>query len=324
MNHPNITLAIVTVASLAALGWSYANSRGTKVEAPVEAGHAETEQHNEEGASEAQGAIIGADALKANNISIETANQHTIRETLRLSGRVILNPDTRADIKARYPGIVRRVAKDIGAPVAKGETLASVESNDSLQTYAITSPIKGVVVSRQASVGDAANDQALFTVGDLDGLVAEFHVFSSDAARVAEGQSIVVRSVDGSLDASGTIAAVLPTADAETQTVQTRVKLANPEGGWKPGMAVQGDVVTGEVDVPVAVKASALQTMENQSVLFAVSGQNNFEKRPVKVGRRDDTWAEITEGLKSGERYVGANSFIVKAEIEKAGAEHEH
>ena len=52
--------------------------------------------------------------------------------------------------------------------------------------------------------------------------------------------------------------------------------------------------------------------------------ENQFEARPVKLGGSDGQWVEILHGLSSGERYVAHNSFILKAELGKAGATHEH
>jgi len=39
---------------------------------------------------------------------------------------------------------------------------------------------------------------------------------------------------------------------------------------------------------------------------------------------RDTERSEITSGLEAGERYVADNSFVIKAELGKAEAEHEH
>jgi len=46
--------------------------------------------------------------------------------------------------------------------------------------------------------------------------------------------------------------------------------------------------------------------------------------RPLSVGRRDANRAEVLQGLAAGERYAAANSFVLKAELGKASATHDH
>lgn len=41
-------------------------------------------------------------------------------------------------------------------------------------------------------------------------------------------------------------------------------------------------------------------------------------------GRRDREWVEVRDGLAPGTLYVTANSYLIKADIEKAGARHDH
>jgi cobalt-zinc-cadmium efflux system membrane fusion protein len=103
-----------------------------------------------------------------------------------------------------------------------------------------------------------------------------------------------------------------------------RCVVPNPKGDLKPGLFVDGEIVTGEVDAAVAVKATALQTHEGKTVVFAADKAGGFEPREIETGARDDEWVEITRGLQAGENYVAKNSFIPKAELGKGEAEHDH
>ena len=49
-----------------------------------------------------------------------------------------------------------------------------------------------------------------------------------------------------------------------------------------------------------------------------------YQGMPVETGRRDDQWVEITSGIDAGQRYVAKNSFVLKADVGKSGAEHDH
>ncbi len=283
-----------------------------------EEGHGEEEGHGDEGSTK-----IDPEAAKAAGIVLETAGPANLGERLPLRGKVILNPETTAEVKARFPGVVKSVRATIGQSVAKGATLATVESNDSLQTYAVISPLAGVVLTRNTNVGDTAADQAMFTVANLATVTAELHVFPQDLSRVQVGQEVQVQSVDGTVESNGTVKSLLPTTDADTQTVQVWVTIDNADNRWRSGMAVQGGAVIGKAEVPLAVKTTAIQTMEDKPAVFVKEG-DTYETRPVKLGRSDGVYTEVLEGIKAGDSYVSKNSFIIKADIGKAGAGHEH
>jgi cobalt-zinc-cadmium efflux system membrane fusion protein len=46
--------------------------------------------------------------------------------------------------------------------------------------------------------------------------------------------------------------------------------------------------------------------------------------KPVRIGVSDGEYVEILSGLTSGQPYVSENSFLIKADILKSGAAHEH
>ncbi len=326
-----LTAAIVVIAGF---GYWYFSQPSLKTIAPAEGpehteadehGHNETEEHGHEegGQSEEQATIITDEAAKAAGILVETAGAANLSERLHLRGKIILNPETTAEVKARFAGVVKSVRKTIGQNVAKGETLSTVESNDSLQTYTVTSPLAGVILTRNINVGDTAADQPIFTVANLSTVTAELHVFPQDLSRVHVGQTVQVQSVDGSVDGSGKVKSLLPTTDADTQTVQVWVTLDNTDARWRSGMAVQAGAVIGEEQVALAVLNSALQTLEDQTVVFVKEGES-YSAHPIKTGRTDGIYTEVLEGIEAGTNYVAKNSFIVKADIGKASAEHAH
>ena len=79
-----------------------------------------------------------------------------------------------------------------------------------------------------------------------------------------------------------------------------------------------------ETEVPIAVKTSALQTFRDWDVVFMNDG-TSFEIAILELGRRDGDLVEVVESpLKSGTKYVTENSFVVKADVLKSGASHDH
>ncbi len=88
-------------------------------------------------------------------------------------------------------------------------------------------------------------------------------------------------------------------------------------------MFVKVKLLTDQSDVPVAVKAEAIHSFQNRSVVFVKYGPQ-FEARPLDLGRTDGHYTEVIKGLSVGENYVFRNSFILKSELGKAGMSHQH
>lgn len=300
-------------------------------------GEAEAHDHKEHGdergakgaaghkeAGHGEETTISAEAIKDLDIEIAEVGQGTIHEALGVSGRVTFNQNTTAQVKARFPGVIRSVSSEPGLVVREGDPLATVESNDSLQIYPVKAPVSGTVVSRNANIGEIAGEAPLFVIADLGTLWAELSVFSKDAERVKAGQKVRITCLDDPLVVESTVSLLLPAAEATSQTVVARAVIDNADGHWRSGMNIRADIVLSERTVPVAVKAEAIQRVEGRPVVFVQESETGFEARPVEVGSSDTEWAEVKSGLSPGQRYVARNSFLIKADIGKAGAEHEH
>jgi cobalt-zinc-cadmium efflux system membrane fusion protein len=265
---------------------------------------------------------IPAAVAQAAGLTIEAAGPAVIRDDTRLMGRVALNGDRYAAVRARFPGPVQSVKVNLGDSVRAGQTLAVVENRDSLRTYAVTAPISGVILARSTNVGDVAGDQPLFEIADLSELWLDLHAFGIDAGRLRSGQSVRLESPGGAT-VETVVHRVLPLADATSQTVVARALLPNPAGEWRPGMAVSADVTLGERQVPLAVKTAALQRFRDFTVVFAQVG-DTYEVRMLELGARDGEWIEVLGGIDPGTPYVVEQSFLIKADIEKSGASHDH
>jgi cobalt-zinc-cadmium efflux system membrane fusion protein len=268
-------------------------------------------------------ATIGAAQAQAAGIRVEAAGPATLEETVALSGRVELQPQGRADITAWYRGRIVRMNRAIGDRVRRGETLASVTSSESLQTYSIPSPISGVIMTRNANVGDVAGASPIYVVADSTQVHAEFYVYPRDAERLRAGQPVIVRSLSGERNVRADIEAILPTADMMTQTIIAHVDLPNGDGGWRPGQAVEGAAVVERHEAPLAVRTRALQRFRDFTVVFAQVGET-YEVRMLELGRQTPEWTEVLGGLELGEIYVSENAFLIRADIEKSGASHDH
>lgn len=284
----------------------------------------EDASHGDGGQEEEGGHIELTPAqIKAAGIELVQAGPQSIKETLPLYGVIAPNAERVREVAARYPGTIRSVAKRIGDPARQGETLATIEANESLQTYSVTAPLSGVVTARNANPGEQSGDKVLFTVADLSTVWVELSLFPRDVAKVRIGQSVRVKSAEAGLATNGKVVYVAPFGQAANQTLTARVLLENPERRWAPGLYVTAEVTLAEITVSLAVRNEAVQSLEGRSVVF-VQGDEGFEPREITLGRRDGEYTEAISGLKSGDTYVAANSFILKAELGKGDAEHGH
>jgi cobalt-zinc-cadmium efflux system membrane fusion protein len=136
-----------------------------------------------------------------------------------------------------------------------------------------------------------------------------------------EAQARVI-TADDQLEQLGSISRIDAVVQPD-QSVLAFVVLDNPDGKWVPGMFVRGEIKVAEYTVPVAVKRAGLQAFRDFTVVFAQIG-DEYEVRMLDLGRQDDERVEVLSGLEAGTRYVTSNSYILKADIEKSGASHDH
>ena len=265
---------------------------------------------------------IAADVAEASGMSVEDAGPAIIREGVTVYGRVVSDPENVSHVSARFDGVIRAVRASIGEVVEKGQTLAVVEANDSLNNYTITAPISGTVIDRHANPGETTDGRSLFTIVDTSSVWAELAVFPSDRSRVKVGVPVTVRTAIGDISIDGEIALLSPVAGAN-QSVTARVRLDNTEGLLAAGMYLTGEIEVAQYDVPLAVKRSGLQAFRDFTVVYALIG-DEYEVRMLDLGRQDATWVEVLGGLEVGTTYVTTNSYVVKADIEKSGASHDH
>lgn len=212
---------------------------------------------------------------------------------------------------------VRNATQKLAAVGATG-------SSTNLNRFELRAPFDGTVVEKHLALGEAVKEDAsIFTVSDLRTVWAEFNVAPKDLATVRVGQRVSVSSTAFESKVQGTISYVGALLGEQTRTARARVTLTNPDGAWRPGLFVTVSVYGENQDVPLTVAADAVQNIENQAMVFkAVAG--GFEAVPVKVGRSDGRLVEVLSGLKAGDQVASKNTFVLKSELGKASAGHEH
>lgn len=266
--------------------------------------------------------VIPAAAARDAGIETDVAGPGTIVQAMTLYGAIAPDPTRLREVGARFKGLIRDVHAEIGDTVAAGQRLATVEADESLQAYTVTAPIGGVVTMRHAEPGEQAGDAPLFEIADYTRVWAELSAFPRDRARLAVGQSALIESETGGT-ARAAVDYLAPAGDRASQSITARVVLDNSEGRWTPGDFVVGRVTVAEHAVPLAVPLGALQTFRDFTVVYA-RFDDTYEVRMLELGRRDTDRVEVLDGLRAGTEFVSGNSYLIKADIEKSGASHDH
>lgn len=286
--------------------------------------HADGDEHGEESEEAAPDAVaLSAEQRSAAGIEVASAGPAAIDSGIELLGEVQPNGDRLAHITPRFPGIVREVRKNAGDLVAAGDTLAVIESSDSLAPYSLKTLIDGVVLAKHLTRGEAVDrEKQAFVVADLRSVWVDVAVYQKDLGRIAIGQRVRIHSVNEGPDAEGAISYLTPSVDQVTRTATARVVLDNPERKFLPGMFVTAHTLDAEA-AAVAVPRDAIQSFEGRPCVF-VETPAGFILRVVTLGREGESRVEVFAGLAQGERIAVKNTFLLKAELAKAEAEDEH
>lgn len=188
----------------------------------------------------------------------------------------------------------------------------------------IRAPFDGVIVEKHITMGEVVGaDTRVFTLTDLSTVWADVVVPARDLEIVRVGTDAVIRSISSDTTAPGKVSYVSSLVGEQSRSAKARVVLDNPGAAWRPGLAVNIDIVTGSSEVPVAVAREAIQSADGRQVVYK-RVKEGFVAQPVATGRSDGRFVEITSGLQAGDIYAAAGSFAVKAEQGKGEGSHEH
>lgn len=273
--------------------------------------------HEEEQRTHVQ---MSAAMAEKSGITTAVAAGGELTETRLLYGRIVTDPRQVSVVRARFPGQIARMPRTLGDTVKAGDVVAEVEANESLRRYSVTAPISGTVVAVNANAGELTGDAPLLTIANHDRLWAEFRLYGGDQNDVSKGQHLQIRADGKMLDSR--IEQLLPASNGEPFT-RALAPVPNPAGEWMPGQWVEGDLAIQSEQVPLLVDNRALQSVRDGIVVFIQVG-DEYEIRPLELGRSNGRVTAVLSGLNAGDRYVVGNSYLLKADLEKSGAAHDH
>ncbi len=264
-----------------------------------------------------------ADAVAGGmGIATETAGKATLHQTIRVYGQLVLPPGAKRNIQARFDGVIKGLHVKLGELVRAGQRLATIESNESLKSYHIVAPMPGVVSQQFASTGEQTAGRTLLEITRTDSLLAELAIYPADSNNIKTGVPVSL-SINGIDTPFNSTISGSRTALRSDQARLFLAEISNVDGVLREGLFITGDIEIATIPVALAVKRNGLQAFRDFTVVYAKVGEE-YEVRMLELGREAGPWVEVLGGLEPGTEYVTENSYIIKADIEKSGASHDH
>ncbi|MEQ1306698.1 efflux RND transporter periplasmic adaptor subunit [Acinetobacter bereziniae] len=218
----------------------------------------------------------------------------------------------------------------IQVQATKSRLSALGASSGSQGRYVMTAPIAGIISKKDLVMGENVQlASQLFVIDQLDQLWLEFIVPSSEFSSIAPNQQIEFKSLQTGNTFKAQIQSLNTEADAQTGRLQVRAKVLSNAAELRPNLMVNVQLQQPGSAQALRVLKSAIQKIEDKDVVFVANEHDKkleFKAQPVVLGQvsSDGQWIEIQSGLKQGQQYAGQGSFLLKSELEKGEASHDH
>jgi cobalt-zinc-cadmium efflux system membrane fusion protein len=190
------------------------------------------------------------------------------------------------------------------------------DSDTNCTNYHLKSPIDGVVISKNITIGEnypEDNEKIPFIVADLSELWADFSARQYHLPKLKTGMPVTVKLGEGFPDFTGKISYIGTNFATETRTVLVRVILENTQEILKPGLFAKGIISLHDPkSKKIVVPRSAVLIIEGEKIIF-IPERSAYKALPVKTGKSSGDHIEIISGLKPGDKYVSEGAFELKA-----------
>ncbi len=256
------------------------------------------------------------EAARLAGLRTATVAHGQIATELGLPGEVSLNEDNLVHVSPRFAGIALDVHCRLGDYVKAGHRMATIESNESMNSYTIEAPMSGWVIDRNVSRGEFVSEESsIFTIADLSTVWVNLAVYPKDCHQIRRGQTVSIQAVGSSTSVRGEIDYISPIMNSQTRSAMARVTLPNPNNIWRPGTFVQAVVATEGHEETLAVERDAVQYLDEEQVVFVTDGPGRYRPAVVVTGTSDKRLTQILNGLSEGDEYVSEGAFELKAKI---------
>jgi len=186
------------------------------------------------------------------------------------------------------------------------------KKTDLAAVFSLNSPIDGIVVERNATIGaSVGTDANLFKIIDLSQVWIDANVFEKDLQRVKPGQEVKLTvPAFPQTTFSGRVIFVDSVVNPDTRTVNVRTEVANPDGRLKPDMFANVQIITDVNQAAISIPQSAVLNDDGKTIVFVAEG-NGYKKRQVQAGIQNNDRVEIVDGLNAGDKVVVKGNYLL-------------
>ena len=253
-------------------------------------------------------------------IKNEVVARGSLDLTLKAVGRVGENLNKTAKVRATFEGRLTKLNFDLNQSVKAGDVMGLVETPELLgKSLELKAPIEGRITERRSTVGEhIGKETEIYTISDPTDLWVLAEVKERDIGAVQVGQetTFTVLAYPGE-SFHGKVVLLGNRVETESRTLEVRIEVNNADGRLKPGMFADVEIATTAIKDVLVISDQALQTLEDEQIVFVALSETKFEKRVVKIGLEQHGRVQIVEGLKEGDHVVTEGSFILKSELLK-------
>ncbi len=253
-------------------------------------------------------------------ITAEVVTRGSLDMTLKAVGRVGENLNKTAKVTSTLEGRLTKLSVDLNDRVKAGDVLGLVQSPELLgKPLELKAPIDGSITQRKSTVGELIGKETeIYTISNPADLWVLAEIKERDIAAVHVGQEAAFTVLAYPAETfRGKVVLLGNRVEPESRTLEVRIEVNNADGRLKPGMFADVAIATTALQDVLVISDQALQTLEDDLVVFVALSDTRFEKRVVKTGLEQRGRVQVLEGLKEGERVVTEGSFILKSELLK-------
>ena len=261
--------------------------------------------------------------LKIEQSNLELAKQDFDREQQLWSQGI----SAKQDYQRAYHSYKRA---QIQVQAAQSRLSAFGAMNASNGRYILKAPISGVISKKDLVIGENVQSASqLFTIDQLDQLWLEFIVPNAEIVGLSPNQKIEFKSLQTDKIYKAVIQTLNIEADAQTGRLQVRAKVQSSTAELRPNLMVNVLLQQPSDSTALRILQSAVQNVDGKNVVFVATEQEQqveFRPTPIKLGQssKDSQYIEVLSGLNQGQKYAAQGSFLLKSELEKGEASHEH
>lgn len=230
----------------------------------------------------------------------------------------------------------KRVSPEIDYIIAKREfddaQVRAAELDNVIRSYGgsgagiveVRAAMSGTVLEILSAIGTNVNPTTpIFKIANTSQLLAVVNIPADKLNTVKASNKVTIKAQTGDSEtALGRIKYISDVIDPKTRTAQAFIEIPN-QFNWRSGQLVTAQIFENQSIKQMVVREDALQTFRDWDVVFIRVGED-FEARPLELGDKFNGFVEVKSGLNVGQVYAAGNSYLLKADLGKSGASHDH